>query len=205
MDKTKGNKLIIIIAIALVLAVFAVVFLAVEMHDFLVWNYVETDSVGIVYKRFGYASVVLFEWDGNPENMSFTVPDEFEGHQITAFGGNYGQHRPFHIDISNNNVSMRCDKGFLDSYQLDKDHTYDEYVFVINLGTNISEIKNIDKNLYGARETTDDNGNDIYEMEYKISYYFNVAPENETFYSKDGKVYRRDNGMEVTELEFIWE
>lgn len=199
MNKVKGNKLIIIMA-TLVLAFYAVVFLVVQMDDFFGWNYVRTDSAGIVYKRFGDASVVSFKWDGNPDNMAFTVPDEFDGHQIKVFGGKYGQYRPFHIDIVHDDETFKCTKDLFDNYQLDNDHTYDEYVFVINLGANISEINIIDENLYGVRETTDDNGNSIDEIVYRISYYFNVDPENKTFYSENGVVYWKDTNEPVEEL-----
>ena len=134
-------------------------------------------------------------WDGG--DMSFRVPDEFGGYKVTKLGGIYGtREQIFEVRINDElldkEYNVETGQERFDKHHRDDDE-YETFTFTIYIGKNIKKFHYVDPSYYLANWELTDDGEKIYDFVYKIECYFVVDEENETFYSKDGKVYYKVN------------
>ena len=116
-----------------------------------------------------------FAWDG--ENMVIEVADEIERHPVTSLGGYTGKgvSNPFSVHIEG--VHSTWSEGALPSGARIR-----QLHFTVNIGKNVEELKNIEmKDYYQIGDTREF---------YQILVTVNCAEKNQTFYSRNGKLYR---------------
>ncbi len=78
------------IILKVVPSVFAIAFAITIMIIIrnLSWQYVKEDNLTIHYNKMTRECfAAYYEWDGNPENMTITVPDECDGLKVKSLGG----------------------------------------------------------------------------------------------------------------------
>ena len=146
-------------------------------------------------------------WDGDVANTEFTVPDTYDGRKVTVLGDRdfplcFSVHIPSDV-LGYDKVSVnKCIDPAKWPYEGGVE--YREITLTINIGKNISKISYVtfDEYRYITHSYQDENGDYKYDMVCKVLYYFKVNPENKTFYSENGRVYWRRNGMEVGEFIF---
>jgi len=152
--------------IATAAAVIYFTFMCVLAVIFTSWKGAKINNLNVYYSKITKdCTAGLYEWDGNTENMTVIVPDEFEGIKISNLGGKSIGSSPalFHISLPED-IEIR-----------------DEYNFTIKLGKNINYAEHF---LY-TDEYTDYKG----ILLCKINYYYEVSEANKWIYSKDGKIY----------------
>ena len=142
-------------------------------------------------KQIGY--VGNQNWDCDLNNASLHIADEVENCKITSFGGYYGigSKNSFRISFnydtpgisfpSKENLSKECEKVEI-SFQIYLNKYLERVVFV---GPFFEEYFIF---------------NDSPNIAYYITYYFICPEENETFYSKDGKLYYKATNELVKEF-----
>lgn len=148
-------------------------------------------------------------WDCDFNNMEFTIPDSFNGKKLTSLGGYYGHGGGYCFSIQTdwfvgNGGYVITDEYSLTNEELSRAESYPEYQFTINIGKNVSEVA---LSYFGNHWLIDTvpqsewRGEQLdHEVIGRICYYFNVDPDNKTFYSENGVVYWRDTGEPVEEL-----
>lgn len=155
-----------ILKIVLTLAVIYFAFISVLAVYFTSWKDAKINNLNLYYSKLSNdCTVGRYEWDGDTENMTVIIPDEFEGVKINNLGGPAAGSAPasFYIDVSENA------------------ETSEEYSFTVKLGKNIKYAEHF---LY-SDEAADYEGNVL----YKVNYYYEVSEDNKWLYSKDGKLY----------------
>ncbi|MDE7083863.1 MAG: hypothetical protein K2O81_01310 [Clostridia bacterium] len=159
------------------------------------------DGVVLMRNKHCKKSLAAYcEWDGDKNNMEFTVPDEYCGYKVKCLGakgnpgftgnpGSFGVRLPDKID------GYTC-ISLLYGYVPDTDKTV-SLNFTVNIGKYICELQQISSGrLYGYGIINDDKSEDII-VYYDVKVYYNVDSENQTFYSKDGDLYYKSNGKIV--------
>lgn len=152
--------------IATAVAAIWFTFMCVLAVIFTSWKGAKINNLNVYYSKVTKdCTAGLYEWDGNTENMTVIIPDEFEGIKISNLGGKSNGSAPalFHISLPEN-----AKIG-------------EEYNFTVKLGKNIDYAGHF---LY-TEEYTDYKGN----LVCKINYYYEVSEDNKWIYSKDGKIY----------------
>jgi len=135
-----------------------------------------------------------YNWDGNKDSMSINIPDKINGYAVKALGGYSGRgvSIPFCV-----NLPEKLKEDAIFRYESDTpfDVPVEDLHFNINIGTNVKELTNIrfkDYFIYGNYIK------DTYS--YRIVVSVNCSEDNKTFYSKDGKLYRRSDDSLVDEF-----
>ena len=148
------------------------------------WEETKINNLDVYYSKVTRSCLAgCFEWDGNTENMTITVPDEYEGMKIKSLGGFVGMGTPtlffimvpeyLHPEVVSCTEYEDC-IGTVSEYTV-------TYSFTVNLGKNI---KNFEKFTY-KDYYMDANDNVVYIVETK----YECSQENNWAYSKDGKLY----------------
>ena len=147
----------------------------------------------IGYKNFGKKAFVgACTWDGDRNNMTFTVPDEYNGIRITMLGGYIGRGFPCFFGITFDSDlwdKLGLDFTADDNVWSDKkfDDEYETLLFTVRLGKNIEKLTHVEGKVYfGSGDRTE---GEFADIRYKIAYFFEVDEANPVFYSKDGKLY----------------
>ena len=158
----------------------------------------------IGYSKFERnAFVGRCDWDGDYGDMTFDVPDEYDGIKITELGGYIGRGYPCFFGITfDSDLWDKLDLDFTagDNVWSDKksDEEYETLLFTVRLGKNIEKLTNVEGKVYfGSGDRTEGDPADI---RYKIAYFFEVDEENPVFYSKDGKLYARSGDSLIEEF-----
>lgn len=139
------------------------------------------------------------------ENMEITIPDYYEDIPIERIGGYFGTGAPtpFCIDIPEylnspeNSSYSGVFIGHPDTFNLDVKYTVVDLPFRLNIGKNINEISNVSMDSYFPY-INDDGSITFYHPVVEIS----CSIDNEHFYSKDGKLYDRENDELITEFAY---
>ena len=135
-------------------------------------------------------------WDGNEEHMTITIPDTVQGYKVTQLGGYAGGGNGWDFCImppaerSEAFVEWTLNK-YLNEYKV-----VDMNITLI-LGKNVSKLEKIHCKNYTIG--LDEKGERVCYMPYV---YVICDDENETFYSKDGKLYYRSNYSLVDEFNY---
>lgn len=157
---------------------------------------------------FNSAEVGAIQWNCDLDYTEFTVPDTIGLHKINTLGG-YGGHEVSSFTVEPDDAhyllgySIYDDEYLQNNIQIPNDN-YSECKIVINLGEYIDSINRISlKHWLVNRVEMSNNWHEpqTYDIICKIEYYFNVDPENKTFYSENGVVYWRDTNEPVEELK----
>ena len=171
----------IVIAIILIICIS---FFGLLPVYFTSWENAKINNLNVCYNKVtGFCFAGAFEWDGNIENMTFTVPDEYEGMKIKSLGHNSTPAlfyvmvpESFHPEVVSCTESEDC------SGTVNEDAI--TYTFTVKLGKNIKHFEDFTYKEYFM--DADDNVVYIVEIKYECS------PENTWAYSKDGKLYDKD-------------
>lgn len=141
-----------------------------------------------------------------PEDGILTIPDTFNGIPVTRLGGFVGSGAPcpFFISLENRmNARKDSELDFVLGYHPDEwnsntwEYTVEDVAFVLNLGKNIEKIELTLQGEYWPHLNEDGT----------VTFYHPVVevhcdPENRHFYSEDGKLYYKDTGLLVEELDY---
>lgn len=141
------------------------------------------------------AMVESWTWSGDLNDTVIEVPDKFEEKTtINALGGAVGANASLQMFtiLPDSDVQFRNGSGY------DEDPTVKDIVFTLKLGKSIHEI-NVDftKSAY-AQVSSKDGSTAIYRILIQVE----CSEENQTFYSKDGKLYRRDGNSLVSSIPY---
>ena len=138
-------------------------------------------------------------------NYEITVPNFYNGIPITELGGYYGRGVPcpFYISLAEymnaedgSKYSLVYSSNLVD-YNFEEEYNVIEIPFTIYLGQNINSIINVSADDYFPH-INDDGTITFYHAVVEI-----VCSEyNETFYSKEGKLYFSKDNTLVTEFDY---
>lgn len=157
------------------------IFLAIYFTS---WRDVKINNLNIYYSKVTKECLASwFEWNGDTENMTFTVPDEYKNMKIKSLGGPVGMGTPtsFHIMVPDSmHPEVVSYAGSEECVGVINEDTV-TYSFTVKLGKNIRYFDSFPYKEYYM----DENDNVIYIVETK----YECATENKWAYSKDGKLY----------------
>lgn len=179
--KTAVKVLVTVTAICLA---FAFAFVTVYS---MTWENAKISNLNISYNKITKECIASdFEWDGNTENMTFTVPDEYEGMKIKSLGGAVGLGAPTHFCVM---VPQELHKEVVSGTATEDcigivDENTVTYSFTVNLGENIKNFENFSYQEYFM----DKNDKVIYIVEIK----YECSESNKWAYSEDGKLYDKN-------------
>lgn len=168
----------------------------------------DSETVGeyfIGYRNFGKKAFIgCCTWDGDRDNMVFTVPDEYNGIKITMLGGYIGRGYPCPFTVSPKLDKAGGERTFSTDSAGDDDE-YETLVFTVRFGVNISELVYVSGENYIGKDISDSATELGYRSDimYKIVYRFEVDENNTAFYSKDGKLYNKIDDSLID--EFLYE
>ncbi len=176
------------IKIIILIAIICFTFIALLAIYFSSWEDAEINNLNIYYNKVSKMCIAgRLEWDGNTENMTFTVPDEYQGIKINSLGGSVGKGAPvlfsvtvpesLHPEVVSRTESEACVGA------VNKDTI--TYTFTVKLGKNIRNFEMFTYKEYFM----DENDNVIYIVETK----YECSEDNEYAYSKDGELYNKRN------------
>jgi len=195
----KKNKTLILLVEFPIILSSAIFIILVFIWLKSAWNYVgvNTDSGWRIYHNVigRNAFISVFEWDGNYDNMTISVPDSYKNYHITTLGG-----------YSGNGGGARFGVILPEEYGNDGETPYDpietpewypygytiiDIKFILNIAQNINEIELVDKDY-----RMDQKADGLYLLYHPV-YYINCSQKNKTFYSKDGRLYYKANNILV--------
>ena len=141
------------------------------------------------------AMVESWTWSGDLEDTVIEIPDMYENTaRIDALGGSVG------ANASKQMFTIVPDSGvnFKGAADYPDDKASGDIVFTLKLGKNIHSLDVDFSSSAFALVPTKDGSSTIYRI------YVNVdcSDENETFYSEDGKLYRRSGDTLVTDIPY---
>ena len=144
------------------------------------------------------AFVSAYSWDGSEEGKIITVPDEIEGYRVIKIGGYFGRGLPMPFS-----VQIYSDQFGKDGYSaqkpdpslFDKPLRIVELPFTLRLGDNIEKIDNVAYTGYYLDEIED-----AIIATHPV-FYVEVSEGNRSFYSENGRLYKRNGGL-ITDLDY---
>ena len=145
-----------------------------------------------------YAFVCV--WDGDKNDMEFTVPDEYCGYKVNRLGakgvgGFTGNPGSFGINIPDKvegyDVISGCTS--IDDTLTSENNFY--LNFTVNIGKYVDTIGKISNESFYACGVKGEE--EIIQTYCIVKIYYNVASENSTFYSKDGDIYYKSSGKMI--------
>ena len=151
------------------------------------------------------AFVASYHWDGADETKRIVIPDEYNGMRITELGGYYGLGVPcyFGVEIPKAYLNALCPEAsqWFHSNVYERIGSVDTVYlsFDLHIGKNIEEFVEYDLNWFYEGDFFDG-------QEYQpktiivLLYYVTCDEANETFYAKDGKLYRRQDDQLVSDI-----
>lgn len=175
------------------------------------------------FKLSAYAGA--FYWDGTKADLQITVPDKFKGAEVGRLGGHFGTGvpDPFRIEMQtpffelrrNGKLETMSDEekaaflkdsplnryftgyGYPDKSKYDVPFTVEELAFKLSIGRYVKKLYIEDiTNYIGFRR-----------QDKSIVFYLPVfdiecSPDNEVFYSKDGRLYKRADSSLITDFRY---
>lgn len=141
-------------------------------------------------------------WDGG--EMKIVIPDEINGYKVTSLGGYTGRGVPHNFDIIISPEALGGNKICSDYYLKTnynyyvQDGEYEDIYLYVYLGKNIEHFKEIyvydSSFLCYVADITENEGEEAQiDIIYKVFAYYIVDDGNQTYYSKDGKVYYKED------------
>lgn len=129
-----------------------------------------------------------FVWDGDDENTVITVPDKADGYKVVGLGGYIGRGVPYRF-------SIRFPKGYKLVYDLPKNTSVKSIAFTLALGENVKELNigSYDEEIYYNEESNE---------YYKIEFWVECDAKNKTYYSLDGRLYRREDNTLIENFNY---
>lgn len=182
--KKRTINTLIIIAVSLIGA--GILFIAGMIIAFTAW---QSDSVGnlsVYYNKVTRSCFAgAFKWDGNQDNMVFSVPDEYNGISVKSLGGDYGRAPVmFYVQVPKEMHPKVTSSTFSAELAENIDENTVTYTFTVKLGKNI---KRVGDGFAYDQYYMDENGMVLYTVRVN----FECSPENGWIYSKDGKLYNK--------------
>ena len=149
------------------------------------------------------AFVGVYFWDGDANNTTIVIPDEYAGCAVTAFGGAFDIGVPVGFDVIYRTESLISENVSLQSVIQNETREYTglniEYVdFHLSIGAKISDIDGVDVKCVMAVYVVKDPSAVYYREDdfialYLPRFYITCSDENETFFSQDGKLYYKSS------------
>lgn len=181
------KKVIAIVCVIVLVCAVALLLSECSLH------YSETRTVdGLSYTMHRFRKVCFADtvtWDEELNEMVLNIPDACDGYRVTSLGGFLGTGVPCPFTVDMDGADMYYGEGAQpdDALMVQRHLT-------INLGKYVEEIRLADMKGCSHIAQTD---------EYvQIIVSFNCAEDNETFYSKDGKLYYRENDALVEDFYY---
>lgn len=150
-------------------------------------------------KILNNAFLSSYNWEGSEETKNIVIPEEYNGIPITELGGYYGRGVPcaFGVSFSESLLNNLCDEAnewFVSEIYVDTGSVKTIYLnFNLHISKNIKQITEHTLNCFLEGKYFD--GDDYYSKIIVVPLYnISCDEENDTFYSKDGKLYyKKDN------------
>ena len=177
--KKKGRIVLLLLAILLAVGLFSIR----DAAMFYTGPVTEDAQKYYVNKISRRAFAGSYIWDGDPDHMTVTIPDEVDGLPVTALGGYYGRGVPtfFGVTLPEAYRSTITPQEWME--------VQEELVFTVELSKHVKELNCVDMgyDTVGVRPGT--------AVRYHVSYVYQYDAENPTFYARDGVLYRRSDGQ----------
>ena len=189
------------------ITVIIILFLFITLSACTFYDASETTSDGwfVCYSNlFRNCFVGPYYWNGDPENMTLTIPDTYNNFPVTELGGYSGRGVPTPFEVllpDEYNVEFGTNYNPKD-YPEDTSDLYPngykvvELKFSLIIGKNLSKIKNTLMGYYAVKQT------DGSYILYHAVYYVTCAEENKAFYSKDGRLYYKANDELIEDIAY---
>ena len=140
------------------------------------------------------------------ENMEITIPDKYDGIPVKRIGGYYGRGLPTPFSISLADLYMNAtenseyDKVFngdISKFEISEEYNIKDVVFNLNIGKYIEVVEYVDMDNYYPH-INEDSSITFYHPVVNI----NCSNENKHFYSKDGKLYKRETNELISDFAY---
>ena len=149
------------------------------------------------------AFVGVYFWDGDANNTTIVIPDEYEGCAVTAFGGSYDIGVPVGFDVIYRTESLISENVSLQAVIQNENGEFTglniEYVdFHLSIGAEINDIDGVDVKCVMAVYVVKDPSAVYYREDdfialYLPRFYITCSDKNETFFSQDGKLHYKSS------------
>lgn len=176
----------LILKVVSALAIAYVVFMTWLAIYYTSWENGKADSINICYSKLTKECVAAYiEWDGDAENTTFTVPDEYEGMKVNSLGGLVGMGTPeqFFVMLPEDMYSGTETCVGMEELAGEADENTVAYNFTVKLGKNI---KNFEYFVYKDYYMDDRD-----KVICTVNIEYEVSPDNKWVYSQDGKIYSK--------------
>ena len=170
--------------------------------------HMETGDIDIGYnttKKDAFVANITFDKD----KTEYVIPSEINGCYVTTLGGYFerGVPSPFRASSNMQELYPDADRYYSTSEEYlyeDKSFLGDEviinnYKLFVTLPKYLKTVKYVDTNIEVAEYKKDDKTT-AYVSRYV--FYFNLDSSNENFYTKEGKLYTKDD---VLVKDFLYE
>ena len=149
------------------------------------------------------AFVGVYFWDGDANNTTIVIPDEYEGCAVTAFGGSYDIGVPVGFDVIYRTESLISENVSLQSVIQNENGEFtglniENVDFHLSIGAKVNDIDGVDVKCVMAVYVVKDPSVVYYREDdfialYLPRFYITCSDENETFFSQDGKLYYKSS------------
>lgn len=149
------------------------------------------------------AFVGVYFWDGDANNTTIVIPDEYEGCAVTAFGGSYDIGVPVGFDVIYRTESLISENVSLQSVIQNENGEFtglniENVDFHLSIGAKVNDIDGVDVKCVMAVYVVKDPSAVYYREDdfialYLPRFYITCSDENETFFSQDGKLYYKSS------------
>lgn len=150
------------------------------------------------------AFLASYTWDGSEEGMNIVTPNDYNSVIITGLGGYTGRGvpSPCMITLSSEAQMQLCSdatKWYYASHTANMNDADVQYLhFQLHVGEHIKEIENL--SMGGIiLASYEENGEEKYSV-FVLTCYVTCDEANKTFYSNDGKLYRRKGNVLVEDI-----
>ncbi|MBQ8740434.1 MAG: hypothetical protein IJY79_02660 [Clostridia bacterium] len=148
----------------------------------------------------------VYNWDGSQDNVNIVVPEKYKGYKITKFGGYSGSGYPSVVKIEPTDDAKKllcsdASEWYHISHISKIKNCNIKFVTVnVHISKNIKEIKEVDLGGFiGGKYIKD--GKEYYDI-YVLLCNVTCDENNETFYSKDGKLYYKQDDALVSGIVY---
>ena len=157
-------------------------------------------------EKLGKAFLATYNWDGSEEGMNIVLPESYNGIKITGLGGytGTGVPDPFMIEPNEKARENLCPNATVWAHSGGKIVAGPESIhhlrFKLHINKQIEEIKNLSAGGFIIAQYIEDGQSK--ENVYVLTCYVTCDEENETFYSKDGKLYYKKDDTLVEDIVY---
>jgi hypothetical protein len=141
-----------------------------------------------------------YHWDGDDAHRTIQIPDTVFGYSVTSLGGYMGRGVPcnFTVRLPDDYIVKEQFEPelFEDVHQQHPNAQVVDLVFPVTLGKNVSSVKVAAPRwfyCFDAEGTA---------CICRVYFSFDCDPENKTYYSQDGKLYTRADGVLVPDFSY---